>query len=99
MSSQGGRFSFPGVGAYSATKFALEGLSEALAQEVAEFGIKVLIVEPGSFRTGLLGGAMTQSETIPGTRTLPVPPVTPCPARTETRPATLPRPRRRFSPR
>ncbi len=66
MSSQGGRFSFPGVGAYSATKFALEGLSEALAQEVAEFGIKVLIVEPGSFRTGLLGSAMTQSETISG---------------------------------
>jgi NAD(P)-dependent dehydrogenase (short-subunit alcohol dehydrogenase family) len=64
MSSQGGRFSFPGVGAYSATKFALEGLSEALAQEVASFGIKILIVEPGSFRTGLLGGAMTQSTPI-----------------------------------
>ncbi|MGW3044064.1 oxidoreductase [Kitasatospora sp. NPDC001159] len=56
MSSMGGRFSFPGVGAYSATKFALEGLSEALAQEVAGFGIKVLIVEPGAFRTGFAGG-------------------------------------------
>ncbi|MFE3880972.1 oxidoreductase [Kitasatospora sp. NPDC059146] len=56
MSSMGGRFSFPGVGAYSATKFALEGLSEALAQEVAGFGIKVLVVEPGSFRTGFAGG-------------------------------------------
>ena len=44
MSSMGGRFSFAGVGVYSATKFALEGLSEALAQEVAPFGIKVLIV-------------------------------------------------------
>ena len=52
MSSMGGRFSFPGVGAYSATKFALEGLSEALAPEVAPYGIKVLIVEPGAFRTG-----------------------------------------------
>jgi NAD(P)-dependent dehydrogenase (short-subunit alcohol dehydrogenase family) len=51
MSSQGGRFSFPGVGAYSATKFALEGWSEALAAEVAQFGIRVLIVEPGAFRT------------------------------------------------
>ncbi|GHF89788.1 short-chain dehydrogenase/reductase [Kitasatospora xanthocidica] len=56
MSSMGGRFSFPGVGAYSATKFALEGLSEALAQEVAGFGIKVLVVEPGAFRTGFAGG-------------------------------------------
>ncbi|MFJ9447949.1 oxidoreductase [Kitasatospora sp. NPDC101235] len=56
MSSMGGRFSFPGVGAYSATKFALEGLSEALAKEVAGFGIKVLIVEPGAFRTGFAGG-------------------------------------------
>jgi NAD(P)-dependent dehydrogenase (short-subunit alcohol dehydrogenase family) len=45
--------SFAGVGAYSATKFALEGLSEALAAEAAPFGIKVLIVEPGAFRTGL----------------------------------------------
>ena len=51
MSSMGGRFSFPGVGAYSATKFALEGWSEALAAEVAPFGIRVLIVEPGAFRT------------------------------------------------
>jgi len=53
ISSMGGRISFAGVGAYSATKFALEGLSEAAAVEVAPFGIKVLIVEPGAFRTGL----------------------------------------------
>ncbi|MEV0194809.1 oxidoreductase [Kitasatospora purpeofusca] len=51
MSSMGGRLAFPGIGAYAATKFALEGLSEALAAEVAGFGIKVLVVEPGSFRT------------------------------------------------
>ena len=51
MSSMGGRFTFPGVGAYSATKFALEGWSEALAKEVERFGIRVLIVEPGAFRT------------------------------------------------
>ncbi|MCX0247714.1 oxidoreductase [Streptomyces drozdowiczii] len=62
MSSMGGRFTFPGVGGYSATKFALEGLSEALAAEVAPHGIKVLIVEPGSFRTGFAGGgALRQS--------------------------------------
>src|ERR1043165_1604019 len=51
MSSQGGRMSFPGVAAYSASKFALEGWSESLAGEVAPFGIRVLIVEPSRFRT------------------------------------------------
>jgi NAD(P)-dependent dehydrogenase (short-subunit alcohol dehydrogenase family) len=58
MSSMGGQMSFAGFGAYSASKFALEGLSEALAAEVAPFGIKVLIVEPGAFRTNLAGAAM-----------------------------------------
>ncbi|MGC0375122.1 oxidoreductase [Streptomyces sp. SAI-229] len=53
MSSMGGQLSFAGFAAYSGTKFALEGMSEALADEVREFGIKVLIVEPGAFRTGL----------------------------------------------
>ncbi|PZG23484.1 SDR family NAD(P)-dependent oxidoreductase [Nonomuraea aridisoli] len=52
MSSQGGRMSFPGVSAYSASKFALEGWSEALAGEVAPFGIRVVIAEPSRFRTG-----------------------------------------------
>ncbi len=66
MSSMGGRFTFPGVGAYSATKFALEGWSEALAQEVGRFGIRVLIVEPGAFRTSFNGpGALLMSEPIP----------------------------------
>ena len=51
MSSQGGRMSFPAVGSYSAAKFALEGWSEALAGEIAPFGIRVLIVEPSRFRT------------------------------------------------
>ncbi|MCX5107339.1 SDR family NAD(P)-dependent oxidoreductase [Streptomyces sp. NBC_00378] len=62
----GGRFTFPGVGAYSASKFALEGLSEALAAEVAPHGIKVLIVEPGAFRTGFAGGgALRQTAAMP----------------------------------
>lgn len=51
MSSQGGRLSFPGVSTYSASKFALEGWSEALAGEVGPFGIRVMIVEPSRFRT------------------------------------------------
>lgn len=57
ISSMGGQMSFAGVGAYSATKFALEGLSEALAQELAPFGIKIMIVEPGAFRTNLVANA------------------------------------------
>ncbi|MER5582894.1 oxidoreductase [Streptomyces asoensis] len=55
ISSFGGQLSFAGFSAYSATKAALEQLSEGLADEVAPFGIKVLIVEPGAFRTGLFG--------------------------------------------
>ncbi|MEU1202505.1 oxidoreductase [Streptomyces sp. NPDC005813] len=62
MSSMGGQMTFPGFSAYCGTKFALEGFSDALAAEVAPLGIKVLIVEPGSFRTNLLGGATTSDE-------------------------------------
>lgn len=58
VSSMGGQMSFGGFGAYSASKFALEGMSEALAQEVAPFGIKVLIVEPGAFRTSFAAEAL-----------------------------------------
>lgn len=58
ISSMGGQLSFPGFGAYSASKFALEGVSEALAAELKPLGIKVLIVEPGQFRTDLAGAGM-----------------------------------------
>lgn len=64
ISSLGGQLSFAGFGAYSASKFALEGLSEALAQEVAPFGIKVLIVEPGAFRTGFAAEALKHMPAI-----------------------------------
>jgi NAD(P)-dependent dehydrogenase (short-subunit alcohol dehydrogenase family) len=53
MSSVGGQTTAPGFGAYCASKFALEGLTQALHDEVAGFGIRTLIVEPGAFRTGL----------------------------------------------
>jgi NAD(P)-dependent dehydrogenase (short-subunit alcohol dehydrogenase family) len=53
MSSVGGQVTAPGFSAYCATKFALEGLTETLRDEVADFGIHTLIVEPGAFRTGL----------------------------------------------
>jgi NAD(P)-dependent dehydrogenase (short-subunit alcohol dehydrogenase family) len=63
LSSLGGQLSFAGFSAYSATKFALEGMSEALADEVGPLGIKVLIVEPGAFRTALFGN-LSSSEPI-----------------------------------
>jgi NAD(P)-dependent dehydrogenase (short-subunit alcohol dehydrogenase family) len=53
MSSVGGQVTAPGFGAYCATKFALEGFTETLRDEVAPFGIHTMIVEPGAFRTGL----------------------------------------------
>ncbi|GAB2442809.1 SDR family NAD(P)-dependent oxidoreductase [Nocardia tengchongensis] len=56
MSSQGGRVAFPGVSAYCASKFALEGWSESLAAEVAPFGVRVLLVEPSRFRTAFNAG-------------------------------------------
>lgn len=56
MSSMGGQVSMPGFGAYCAGKFALEAISEALAAEVAPYGIHVLIVEPGAFATSFGGG-------------------------------------------
>jgi NAD(P)-dependent dehydrogenase (short-subunit alcohol dehydrogenase family) len=57
LSSIGGLVATPGFGLYNATKFAVEGLSEALAQEVQPLGITVTIVEPGPFRTKFLGKA------------------------------------------
>lgn len=64
ISSMGGQLSPPGYGAYCATKYALEGISEALAAEVEPFGVRVLIVEPGAFRTEFGGGRMHRSRTI-----------------------------------
>jgi NADP-dependent 3-hydroxy acid dehydrogenase YdfG len=55
LSSIGGLLASPGLGYYSATKFAVEGLSESLAAEVAPLGIRVTIIEPGPFRTDFLG--------------------------------------------
>jgi NAD(P)-dependent dehydrogenase (short-subunit alcohol dehydrogenase family) len=62
LSSIGGLVGLPGWGMYSATKFAVEGLSEALAAEGAPLGIKVTIVEPGPFRTDFLGGSLTTAK-------------------------------------
>jgi NAD(P)-dependent dehydrogenase (short-subunit alcohol dehydrogenase family) len=60
FSSIGGRVGgTPGMGAYQTAKFAVEGFSEVLASEVAPFGVRVVIVEPGAFRTDWQGSSMT----------------------------------------
>jgi NAD(P)-dependent dehydrogenase (short-subunit alcohol dehydrogenase family) len=61
ISSIGGFVGFPSSGYYNATKFAVEGLSEALAKEVEPLGIKVVIVEPGPFRTDWAGRSLKQT--------------------------------------
>jgi len=56
ITSVGGLTTAPGFGAYCAAKHALEGLSECMSKELAPYGVRVLIVEPGAFRTELFGG-------------------------------------------
>jgi NAD(P)-dependent dehydrogenase (short-subunit alcohol dehydrogenase family) len=64
ISSIGGRVSRPGSGFYSATKFALEGMSDALRKEVAPLGIRVMLVEPSAFRTDFELGLNESKTTI-----------------------------------
>lgn len=65
MSSIAGIATYPNLGLYCASKWALEGLSETLAQEVAGFGIRVTIVEPGEFRTDWSAGSMVRATPLP----------------------------------
>ncbi len=58
VSSQAGMSSAPGLGIYNASKYALEGFSEAMYKELAPLGIKVTLVEPGPFRTEWAAGSM-----------------------------------------
>ena len=62
FSSLAGLRSFPALGYYNATKFAVEGLSEALWQEVEPLGIKVMLVEPSGFRTDWAGRSANESQ-------------------------------------
>jgi NAD(P)-dependent dehydrogenase (short-subunit alcohol dehydrogenase family) len=64
VSSIGGLAAFPLTGIYHASKWALEGLSESLRQEVEPFGIKVLMVEPSGFRTDWAGSSMDRADPI-----------------------------------
>jgi NAD(P)-dependent dehydrogenase (short-subunit alcohol dehydrogenase family) len=65
VSSIGGISAFPLVGIYHASKWGLEGFSQALAQEVADFGIHVTLVEPGGFSTDWSGDSASHSEQLP----------------------------------
>ena len=65
VSSIGGVNAFPTVGLYHASKWGLEGFSQSLAQEVAEFGIKVTLVEPVGYSTDWAGPSGVQAERLP----------------------------------
>ena len=65
VSSIGGISAFPTVGAYHASKWALEGFSQSLSQEVAGFGINVTLIEPGGYSTDWSGPSATRSEENP----------------------------------
>jgi NAD(P)-dependent dehydrogenase (short-subunit alcohol dehydrogenase family) len=64
VSSLGGLAAFPGLGLYNASKWALEGMSEALAQEVGPLGINVTIVEPGPYGTDWSGASAVHADPI-----------------------------------
>jgi NAD(P)-dependent dehydrogenase (short-subunit alcohol dehydrogenase family) len=64
ISSLAGILAYPTLGAYHASKWALEGITEALAGEVSQFGVHVTIVEPGAYSTGL-GSNAVNSEPLP----------------------------------
>ncbi|MFE3457049.1 SDR family oxidoreductase [Nocardiopsis aegyptia] len=65
VSSIGGLNAFPGLGLYNASKWALEGMSQALAAEVAGLGVKVTLVEPAGFATDWAGSSAVRSEPLP----------------------------------
>ena len=64
ISSIGGLRSFPGIGFYNATKYAVDGLSEALSKETAPLGIKVTIIAPSGFRTDWAGRSAKDSSVL-----------------------------------
>jgi NAD(P)-dependent dehydrogenase (short-subunit alcohol dehydrogenase family) len=65
VSSIGGIVAFPNVGIYHASKWALEGFSQALAQEVASFGVHVTLIEPGGFDTDWAGSSSRSADPLP----------------------------------
>lgn len=64
LSSEGGQIAYPNFGVYHASKWGIEGFVEAVAQEVAPFGIRMTLIEPGPTATGF-GGALDQADALP----------------------------------
>lgn len=62
VSSMGGLMTVPGLAYYCGSKYAVEGILETVAKEVADFGVHVTIIEPGSFRTDWAGRSMVRTE-------------------------------------
>ncbi len=64
VSSVGGRIGVPVLSAYQSTKFALEGLSESISYELAPFGIRVIIIEPGFIRTNIMNSSISSKKAL-----------------------------------
>jgi NAD(P)-dependent dehydrogenase (short-subunit alcohol dehydrogenase family) len=64
ISSIGGRLALPTFGAYAGSKFALEGMSDSLRREVARFGVKVIVIEPGTVATPIWGKGVANAEAL-----------------------------------
>jgi short-subunit dehydrogenase len=62
VTSMGGYITMPGIAYYCGSKFALEGVSDTLAKELEDFGIKVTAIAPGSFRTDWAGRSMVRTD-------------------------------------
>lgn len=71
ISSVAGRFAFPGTCAYSASKFAVQGFSDSLRRELAVWGVKVIIVEPGIMRTPLWDVPFDKKKMLDGVKEIP----------------------------
>jgi NAD(P)-dependent dehydrogenase (short-subunit alcohol dehydrogenase family) len=64
VSSVGGRVGVPVLSAYNSTKFALEGLSESISYEIEQFGIRVVIIEPGFIRTNIMNSSISAKKSL-----------------------------------
>ena len=59
-----GRISFPGISAYSSTKFAIEAFSESMAYELKPFGMNVVLIEPGTIKTNIMNSSITAKNAL-----------------------------------
>jgi NAD(P)-dependent dehydrogenase (short-subunit alcohol dehydrogenase family) len=60
IGSHGGRVAFPFIGYYAASKFALEGLADVMRREAADFGVKIILIQPGGLQTGMTTGQLAK---------------------------------------